>query len=209
MTLDHLESVAIGNRLDLAAARKGVDAMAQALGITVDWRWAGGVEVGISTERDTDRTWVTGPSLSIELPIFNRHQADIARLEAKLRQSHQRLTAQAVQIRSEVRSLRDRLVMQRQLIEHYKKTLLPLKQHIVDLTLLNYNFMLTGAFDLLKAKQNEIETHQLYKTALLDYWEIRTDLQRALGGKAPEMHSEKSIQNDEDISAIVDKTNRP
>lgn len=203
LPLDHLESVAVGNRLDLAGARKEVEAMARALGITVDWRWVGGVEVGISTERDTDRTWVTGPSLSIELPIFNQHQADIARLEAKLRQSHQRLTAQAVQIRSEVRSLRDRLVMQRQLIEHYKKTLLPLKQHIVDLTLRNYNFMLTGAFDLLNAKQNEIETRRLYKAALLGYWVIRTDLQRALGGMAPEMHAVKSTQNDQDGSDMV------
>ena len=184
LPLDHIESVAIANRLDLAAARKEVDAMAQALGITVDWRWVGSVEIGLSTERDTDRTWVTGPSLSIELPLFNQRQADIARLEARLRQSHQRLTAQAVQIRSEVRSLRDRLVMKRQLIEHYNKTLLPLKRRIVDLTLKNYNYMLMGAFDLLEAKQSEIETHQQYKTALGDYWVIRTDLQRAMGGKA-------------------------
>ena len=183
--LNHLESVAIANRLDLAAARKEVEAMAQALGITVDWRWVGGIEVGISTERDTDRTWVTGPSLSIELPIFNQHQADIARLEAKLRLSHQRLTAQAIQIRSEVRSLRDRLVMKRQLIEHYEKTLLPLKQRIVALTLKNYNFMLLGTFDLLEAKQNEIATRQQYQTAIRDYWLTRSDLQRALGGSVP------------------------
>lgn len=99
--------------------------------------------------------------------------------------------------------------MKRQLIEHYNKTLLPLKQRIVDLTLKNYNFMLMGAFDLLEAKQSEIETQQDYKAAILDYWLILTDLQRALGGKAPEMHTAKSTQNGEELSAVVDKTNRP
>ena len=103
--VEHLESLAIVNRLDLAAEKKGVEAMAQALGITIDWRWVGQIEVGISTERETDRTWVTGPSLAIELPIFNQRQADIARLEAQLRRSQKRLTAQAIEIRSEVRSL--------------------------------------------------------------------------------------------------------
>ena len=68
MPLEQLESMAIENRLDLAAERKGVEALAQALGITIDWRWVGQIEVGVSTERETDRTWVTGPSLAIELP---------------------------------------------------------------------------------------------------------------------------------------------
>jgi cobalt-zinc-cadmium efflux system outer membrane protein len=183
--LENLETKAIENRLDLAAARKGAEAMAQALEITVDWRWVGRVEVGISTERETDRTWLTGPNLSIELPIFNQQQADIARMEARLRQSYRRLSAQAVQIRSEVRTLRDRLVMKRHLVEHYQNTLLPLKQRIVALTLQNYNFMLMGAFALLDAKQGEIDAHQQYQTALRDYWTIRSDLQRALGGSIP------------------------
>ena len=76
--------MAIENRLDLATEKKAVEALTQALRITIDWRWVGHVEVGISTERETDRTWVTGPSLAIELPIFNQRQAEIARLEALL-----------------------------------------------------------------------------------------------------------------------------
>ena len=183
--LEHLESTAIENRLDLAAERKAVEAIAQALGITIDWRWVGHLEVGISTERETDRTWVTGPSLAIELPIFNQRQADIARLEAQLRRSQKRLTAQAIDIRSEVRSLRNRLIMQRNVIDHYRRTVLPLREQIVDLTLKNYNYMLTGAFDLLMAKQQEFEAYQKYLEAIRDYWMIRADMQRSLGGKLP------------------------
>jgi cobalt-zinc-cadmium efflux system outer membrane protein len=199
--LEHLESMAIKSRLDLAAEKKAVEALAQALGITIDWRWVGQIEVGVSRERDTDRTWVTGPALAIELPIFNQRQADIARLEAQLRRSQNRLTAQAIDIRSEVRSLRNRLVMQRNLINHYRGTVLPLREQIVDLTLKKYNYMLTGAFDLLMAKQQEFEAYQKYLEAVRDYWIIRADMQRSLGGRLPShMQSRHNIR-----SSTVDK----
>jgi cobalt-zinc-cadmium efflux system outer membrane protein len=192
MPLEKLESMAIENRLDLAAERKEVVVLAQALGITIDWRWVGQIEVGVSTERETDRTWVTGPSLAIELPIFNQRQADIARLEAQLRRSQKRLTAQAIDIRSEVRSLRNRLILQRNVIDHYRRTILPLREKIVDLTLKAYNFMLTGAFDLLAVKQQEFEAYQKYLEALRDYWIIRADMQRSLGGRLPKGELEQS-----------------
>ncbi len=199
--LENLESVAIENRLDMAAERKAVEALAQALGITIDWRWVGQIEVGVSTERETDRTWVTGPSLAIELPIFNQRQADIARLEAQLRRSQKRLTAQAIAIRSEVRSLRNRLIMQRNMADHYRRTVLPLREQIVDLTLKNYNYMLTGAFDLLIAKQQEFEAYQKYLEAIRDYWIIRADMQRSLGGRLPDhMHSRQQAIQEETIA---------
>jgi len=194
--LERLESMAIDSRLDLAAERKAVEALAQALGITIDWRWIGHIEVGISRERETDRTWVTGPALAIELPIFNQRQADIARLEAQLRRSQKRLTAQAIDIRSEVRSLRNRLIMQRNLIDHYRRTVLPLREQIVDLTLKKYNYMLTGAFDLIMAKQQEFEAYQKYLEAVRDYWIIRANMQRSLGGLLPgHMQSRKNIRS--------------
>mgnify|MGYP001829122023 FL=1 len=194
--LERLESMAIDNRLDLAAERKAVEALAQALGIAIDWRWIGHIEVGISRERETDRTWVTGPALAIELPIFNQRQADIARLEAQLRRSQKRLTAQAIDIRSEVRSLRNRLIMQRNLIDHYRRTVLPLREQIVDLTLKKYNYMLTGAFDLIMAKQQEFEAYQKYLEAVRDYWIIRADMQRSLGGLLPgHMQSRNNIRS--------------
>jgi len=185
IALEKLETMAIENRLDLAAEKKEVEALAQALGMTIDWRWVGQIEVGISTERETDRTWLTGPSLAIDLPIFNQRQTDIARLEAELRRSQKLLTGQAIKIRSEVRSLRNRIIMLRNVIEHYQGTVLPLKKKIVDLTLKNYNYMLTGAFDLLLAKQQEFEAIQKYLGAVKDYWIVRAEMQKALGGRLP------------------------
>ena len=184
--LERLESIAIENRLDLASERKAIEALTQALGITIDWRWVGEIEIGISSERKTDRTWVTGPSLAIELPIFDQRQTEIARLEAQLRRSQKRLAAQAIEIRSEVRRLRNRLITQRNIVNHYQKNILPLRERVVQLTLQQYNYMLIGAFDLIVAKQMEFNAYQKYIESVRDYWIYRTEMQRSLGGKLPD-----------------------
>ena len=122
-------------------------------------------------------------------------EAEAARLEAQLRRSQKRLTAQAIEIRSEVRSLRNRLIMQRNLIDHFRRTVLPLRERIVELTLKNYNYMLSGAFDLIMAKQQEFEGYQNYLEAVRDYWIIRADMQRSLGGSLPtRMQSQRIIK---------------
>jgi len=183
--LEHLETFAIANRLDMAASRREMEALAQALGITIDWRYFGSVDVGISTERDTDGQWVVGPSLALELPVFNQGQADIARRQSQLRQSQAKLKARAIEIRSEIRSLRNRLIMTRNLIDHYRKVILPLREQIVDLTLQKYNYMLVGTFDLLIAKKQQFDDYQKYIETVRDYWIIRTDMARAAGGRLP------------------------
>ena len=205
--LEHLEAYAIENRFDLAASRKEVEAMAQALGITIDWRYFGSIDVGISSERDTDGQWVTGPSLALEVPIFNQRQADIARLESQLRMSHKRMAARAIEIRSEIRSLRSRLIMARNLIEHYLKVILPLRERIVDLTLKKYNYMLVGTFDLLMAKKQEFDDYQNYIEALRDYWVIRADLKKAAGGRLPGVR-ESDISHSEISSKFSSKNVR-
>jgi cobalt-zinc-cadmium efflux system outer membrane protein len=127
--LEQLETLAVANRLDLESARREIDFLAQVLGTTVTWRWIGDMEVGVSAERDTDRTWVIGPELAVELPLFDQRQAKVAQGEALLRQKVNELTALAVDVRSEVRTLRNKMVMQRYLIDHYKQVIVPERTH--------------------------------------------------------------------------------
>jgi len=183
--LDHLESLAIAQRLDLAAAGKQVETLAQALGITRDWRYLATAEIGVNSERDTDRQIVTGPTLSLEVPLFDRREAKIARGEASLRQAEKRLRALAIKIRSEVRGTRDRMLTARNLIGHYQSTLVPLRERIVELSQEQYNYMLIGAADVLLAKQNAITGYRDYVAAYREYWTARSDLEAAVGGRLP------------------------
>jgi len=82
--------------------------------------------------------------------------------------------------------------MQRDLIEHYLTVILPLRERIVNLTMKEYNYMLTGVFELLQAKQQAFDDYQNYIEAVRDYWITRAQLQRAMGARfqSPGRHSE-------------------
>jgi len=178
-----LESLAINQRLDLAATKVEIGALVGSLGITKTYRYIGSVEFGVDTEKETDGQRVTGPTWQLELPIFNRGQGRIAKLQAQLQQAERRLESGAVAIRAEVREARDRLIAKRDLTTYYRDELLPGRKKILELTLTHYNAMLKSPYDLLLAKQNEILAERGYIGALRDYWIARADLERAVGGR--------------------------
>ncbi|HHT9126829.1 MAG TPA: TolC family protein [Candidatus Brocadiia bacterium] len=182
--LEHLESLAVSQRLDLAAARQETLVISHALSLTRKYRYFYVFDVGVDTEHDVaDNVNLTGPNVTIELPIFDQRQAEIARLEAQLRQSQQRLSSLAIDIRSEIREIRDRLLAARNVVKYYYDVVLPLRKRIVDESQLYYNGMLIGVYELLLAKQNQINAGREYIETLRDYWIARSDLERAVGGR--------------------------
>jgi cobalt-zinc-cadmium efflux system outer membrane protein len=182
-SLQHLESRAIAQRLDLQAARMRLDLIGQSLALRTKTRFLPAeIKLGVDTERDPDGQRLTGPTLDLELPIFNQGQGEIAKLTAQYRQAQHELEAMAVNIRSEVRESRDQLVAAHDLTSYIGKRLLPTQQQALNLTLQQYNFMLKGAYDLLLAKQNEIAAERSYIEAWRDYWIARAELERAVGG---------------------------
>jgi len=206
-SIAHLESVAIANRLDLAQAGREVEVLSAALGFTRNWRFIVFARIGIDSERDTSGQWVTGPELQIELPLFNQRQAAIARLEAELRASEDRLIALAIEIRSEVRAERTRLLLTRQVVDRYRTVVVPTYQRIVQLSQEQYNFMLIGVFQVLEARKEEMRTYRDYVNQVRDYWITRARLERAIGTRlttdaassdtnvpaAPEAHQRQAL----------------
>ena len=181
---ERLESVAIEQRLDLAAARQQVALTARALGLRANTRYLpASIRFGVDTERETDRQNVTGPTLDLELPIFDHGQGAIAKLQAQYRQAQQRLDALATDIRSDVRRARDSLIAARDLAEFYRKIYLPQRLRIVNETLLQYNAMQRGTFELITAKERELSAEREYAEAWRDYWIARAELDKALGGR--------------------------
>jgi cobalt-zinc-cadmium efflux system outer membrane protein len=179
--LERLESIAIASRMDLAAATREVEALSHALALAEDSRWVPGVSAGVSYERKPEGIRVLGPTASVQVPLFDQKQAQIARLEAQVRQAKLHEEQLAIEIRSEVRSARVRLVTARAIAERYKTKLVPLREKIVHLSEDQYHAMLLGAYQLLLAKQNEVTAYREYIEAARDYWMARSDLERALG----------------------------
>jgi len=192
--LSQLESLAVHQRLDLAAAAKRVEAIAKAAGLQRDWRYLLSTEIGVNAARDTDGQWVFGPAVSLELPIFNQRQGQILSLDSALLEAEADLEGVAIEARSSVRRLRDRLYAARYEVEHYRDTIVPLRERITALTQQQYNYMLADTFDLLAAKREGIQAYRDYLNSVHDYWQIRSELERAVGGRLPEPgHSSTAI----------------
>jgi cobalt-zinc-cadmium efflux system outer membrane protein len=183
--LDHLESFAMRQRLDVTVARRRAALFAKAVDLARSTRFLGRLEVGVDAHQDPEGSRVFGPNLVIELPIFDQRQAAIARLEAQRRQQERRLSATAIDARSEVRLADARLRAARQTVLDYRETLLPLRKAVAEQSLLHYDGMFISPFQLLAAKQGEIEARRGYLEALRDYWGARAELARALGGALP------------------------
>jgi len=181
---DHLESLAITQRLDLAAAQQRVELASRALNLRTKTRYLpASIKLGIDTERETDRQRVTGPTLGLELPIFDHGQGAIARLRSQYLQAQWQTEALATDIRAEVRQARDTMIAARDLTQFYSKIYLPQRIRIVNETQLQYNAMFHGPFDLINAKERELTAEREYSEAWRDYWIARAELEKAIAGR--------------------------
>lgn len=183
-----LEQVGIAKRLDLSAARFEAESIEYALKL----RRRGlipeidvGVEARNEVGNDAGHEWVVGPSLSIELPIFNPGHADIARLGAQLRMAQHHVQAMAIDLRSHIRMHRSELVTTRAKAEYLRDTVLPRRTLVGQRALERYNAMLLGAFELLELRDEQLESQLRYVQARHDYWVARATLEWAVGGELP------------------------
>jgi len=183
ISLKNLESLAVNQRLDLAAKRNQAESIAAALRLKKHTRFIPGATIGVDTERTPDGQRVTGPTLDLEIPIFDQGQPAVAKLTAEFEQAKDNYAAREVNVRSEVREARAALLAAREAVEFLQKDLLPLRQKILGETLLQYNAMQKNSFDLLLAKEREQNAEQSSIEALRDYWLARVELERAVGGR--------------------------
>lgn len=182
-TLDQIEKLAISRRMDLAAAKKEAQRLRHAVNLAHDFRWLRPLGIGVQFRRDTNGEKSYGPRIELGLPIFNQGQTQIARLESERKRAEEQVGALAVDIRSEARENRGRVMATAQAVKHYQTALLPLQQTIVTETLKFYNGMLIGVYDLLLASQSQIQTGRQYIAANRDFWLAWTELERVVGGR--------------------------
>ena len=172
-------------RLDLAAAREAVAVLEDALGVTRGWRLLGSVEAGYEWERETDGTKLRGPTLALELPIFNQGQGAVARAEAQLLDARARADALALVVENEVATAARQLALAREVSERYRLEWLPAAASAVERQQERFNFMLVGAFDVIQAKREQYDAWQGYLESIRDYWIARSALRAATGGLLP------------------------
>jgi len=68
---------------------------------------------------------------------------------------------------------------------YYRDILLPLRERIVNESQLQYNAMQIGIAQLLREREQQIESGVAYVEALREYWLARADLEQILNGRLP------------------------
>lgn len=180
-----LERRAVTGRLDLASLRAEIEALAQSLGLTRITGLLPDLTLGGHSEREPEGQTSRGPSLSFPIPIFDRGQAARARAKYLLLQAGDRYAARAIEVRSDVRAAVARMATARKKAEFYRRAVLPTQAVVTDQTLLRYNGMFVGVFDLLEARQEQIDSARDYIEAVEEYWVTRTELERVLARRLP------------------------
>jgi cobalt-zinc-cadmium efflux system outer membrane protein len=147
------------------------------------------LDVGPAAEREGEEAWKVGPSITVPLPVFDQGQGRIGRAVAGLRRAQQEYYALAVRVRATARAVQERVVGAQDQVFYYRDILLPLRERIVNEAQLHYNAMQIGVLQLLRDREQEIETAVAYVEVLRDYWLARTDLSQIASGRLPSANS--------------------
>jgi len=181
---DDIERLALSRSIDLSHSRQRIVVAGEQLGLNRTTALIPELHAGALGERN-EGAWEVGPVLEFPIPLFDQGQARVGRAAAELRRAQQEYYALAVRIRSTARAVRDRIEGAQDRALYYRDIMLPLHERIVNESQLQYNAMQLGPIQLLRAREQQIETAVAYIEALRDYWLARSDLGQILSGRLP------------------------
>lgn len=182
-----VETEAIRRRVDLQIMRLDVVALAKTYGLTKTTRFINLLEVsGIHKRvREPGGEPVTerGLGVEFEVPLFDGGEARVREAEATYSQAVNRLTAKAVNVRSEARDAYQQYRSAFDIARRYQRDVLPLRKVISEETLLRYNAMQIDVFSLLLESRERIASTIAAIEAQRDFWLADSNLKAAvLGG---------------------------
>ena len=174
-------------RVDLQMARIEADVLAKSYGLrkprASSTCWMSPASPRSRREEPARRTRERGFEVELQIPLFDFGEVNVRQAEQTYMQAVNRLTAKAVNVRSEARDAYRPIARAYDIARHYRREVLPLRKIISDETLLRYNAMQIDVFALLTEARQRIAATTAAIEAQRDFWLAETDLGAAvLGG---------------------------
>lgn len=184
---DQVEAQALTRRVDLAAQKHELEAVAITLGLTQATRFVSDIElVGRSKDvKDRASNTVTrqsGAGLEFEIPLFDFGTARSLEAENRYMRAANLLADKAVRVRSEAREAYTAYRGSWDIARHYDKSILPLRQEIQNEMLLHYNGMLKDLSSLILDTRTTILARMQAIDARRDFWIAENEMRAALAG---------------------------
>ncbi|MFC4161381.1 TolC family protein [Chitinimonas lacunae] len=168
--------VAAQQRLDLQRARHEVEGLARSLGLGRATRWVNALETSYLHNSSNEGHRARGYELEFQLPLFDWGDARLARNEASYRAAFNRAAEIGLNAESELRARYLGYRTAYDLARHYRDEIVPLRRTIADESLLRYNGMLIGVFELLAEARQQVVAVDAYLDALRAFWVADADL---------------------------------
>jgi len=184
-SLESVEVEAVRRRVDLQIARIETDVLAKSYGLTGTTRFINLLDVaGISKKmrENGDTIRERGFEVEFQIPLFDFGEVRVRQAEESYLQAINRLTAKAVNVRSEAREAYQAYRASYDIARHYRREVLPLRKIISDETLLRYNAMQIDVFALLTEARQRIASTTAAIEAEREFWLAETVLGSALLG---------------------------
>jgi outer membrane protein, multidrug efflux system len=183
----NIEERALRERLDVRSAVAESGYVAGSLGYVkasgfvnaLDAKYSSNTTFNNATgDQERKRGW----ELELPIPIFDWGDAANTRAQGVYMQSVARVRQAAINARSEAREAYHGYRTAYDVAVHYRDEVVPLRKFISNETLLRYNGMLLGAFDLLGDMRTQIMAVNGAIEAQRDFWLADADLQTTLSG---------------------------
>ncbi|HEY6881274.1 MAG TPA: TolC family protein, partial [Polyangiales bacterium] len=195
---DKLETAVLTASLDLKAIGQRLEAAGRRTGHTRMAGWLPSLAVDMHAlhtdpeAQNTEKRWRYGGGVSVGVPLFDRQQGELRANEAEFDGLLEREQGLAIALRSQARAARNHVLSTYARAEAYRATLLPAQRTVMEQTVLQYNAMQVGVFELLAARRAELEIELAAVDAQAEYWSAQAALDALLAGKFVEHSAQTS-----------------
>ncbi len=167
VTLDELKQAALEARSDLQAAQSGIKLATDSAALAVSNR-AKDVTGNVEYERDGDLN-ALGFGFSIDLPIHDRNQGEIARTKVAVRQAQVSVSAARIAVITDVTAAYAAFQTADQVASLYESGYLEQARQSRDISTYAYQRGATSLLDLLDAERTYRDTQFAFREALASY----------------------------------------
>jgi outer membrane protein TolC len=180
--LAQAESRAISASLELLELNRLADAASKKVGLAKTEGALPHLSAGLHGERDAD-LWELGAHLAVGLPVFDRKQGRQLAAQSEYEGLRSKIEATAVHVRSIVRMMLNRIESAGRRARHYSERLVPARTKQLQETLLQYNAMTLGVFQVLSVQRAVTETAVAQVDATLQYLKAREAFSLIMAGR--------------------------
>ncbi|MBL8916382.1 MAG: TolC family protein [Archangium sp.] len=177
------EAKAVQASLELAELQSRAEAASRKVGLAKTEGWVPDLNAGFHGEQD-GALWELGAHLTVSLPVFDQQQGRQLSSRSEYDVMRARAEGQALLVRSAVRQTLNRLESSTRRSKHYADRLLPARRKALEETVLQYNAMQLGVFQVLSAQRAVTETELAQVDATLDARRAHAALELLLAGRS-------------------------